>query len=250
MSVALNSQGRYCQAVVSLQTRRGAPGVRSRCCRRQPVVSLATRRANRHAPPAGAPVVAHRLVADRVGLCGSLHVGCGPAGVATAACRRSAVPAAHVFCLRRSRRPNVGREPVRAALLRRHLLANKAASGCVEPDPLEEAHRRRRRRTAAANDRGRAPGGVIDSASVERVIVDSTVMPKAIAHPTDSRLLENSREHLMRFAEQHSLPLRQKYNRVAPRLAAQVGRYAHAKQFKRMRGALRTLRTRVGARAA
>lgn len=54
----------------------------------------------------------------------------------------------------------------------------------------------------------------------------------------------------MRFAEQHSLPLRQKYNRVAPRLAAQVGRYAHAKQFKRMRGALRTLRTRVGARAA
>lgn len=30
------------------------------------------------------------------------------------------------------------------------------------------------------------------------------------------------------------------------RLAAQIGRYAHAKQFKRMRRAVRTLRTRVG----
>jgi len=33
---------------------------------------------------------------------------------------------------------------------------------------------------------------------------------------------------------------------VAPCLAAQIGRYAHAKQFKRMRPAVRTLRTRVG----
>ncbi len=30
------------------------------------------------------------------------------------------------------------------------------------------------------------------------------------------------------------------------RLAAQIGRYAHAKQYKRMRRAVRTLRTRVG----
>lgn len=38
----------------------------------------------------------------------------------------------------------------------------------------------------------------------------------------------------------------QNYNRTAPRVAAQIGRYAHAKQFKRMRRAVRTLRTRVG----
>jgi len=36
------------------------------------------------------------------------------------------------------------------------------------------------------------------------------------------------------------------YNREAPRLAIQVGRYAHAKPFKRMRKSLKTLRTRVG----
>ncbi len=71
-------------------------------------------------------------------------------------------------------------------------------------------------------------------------------MPKAIAHPTDSKLLERSRQHLVKVAHEHGISLRQNYNRIAPRLAAQIGRYAHAKQFKRMKKALRTLRTRVG----
>jgi IS5 family transposase len=88
--------------------------------------------------------------------------------------------------------------------------------------------------------------GVIKASSVKRVIVDTTVMPKAIAHPTDSRLLERCREHLVRAAKRHGLKLRHNYNREAPRLALQIGRYAHAKQYKRMRHALRTLRSRVG----
>jgi IS5 family transposase len=89
-------------------------------------------------------------------------------------------------------------------------------------------------------------GDVVKAASVDCVIVDSTVMPKAIAHPTDSKLLERSRQHLVKVARKHGIALRQNYNRTAPRLAAQIGRYAHAKQFKRMNKALRTLRTRVG----
>jgi transposase, IS5 family len=88
--------------------------------------------------------------------------------------------------------------------------------------------------------------GVIKASSVKRVIVDATVMPKAIAHPTDSRLLERCREHLVKAAARHGLKLRQNYNREAPRLALQIGRYAHAKQYKRMRKTLRTLRSRVG----
>lgn len=89
-------------------------------------------------------------------------------------------------------------------------------------------------------------GGFMKKTSLERVIIDTTVMLKAIAHPTDSRLLEKSRQHLVKAARRHGLSLRQTYSRIAPRLAAQVGRYAHARQFKRMRGALRTLRSRVG----
>ena len=88
--------------------------------------------------------------------------------------------------------------------------------------------------------------GLIKRASLDKVIVDTTVMPKAIAHPTDSRLLERSRQHMVKFAQDHGLSLRQNYNREAPRLATQVGRYAHAKQYKRMRAAIKTLRTRVG----
>ena len=85
---------------------------------------------------------------------------------------------------------------------------------------------------------------VIKPSSVERVIVDTTVMEKAIAYPTDLALLERSREHLVKAARQCSLHLRQDYNREAPRLVRQIGRYAHAKQFRRMRPALRTLRSR------
>jgi transposase, IS5 family len=88
--------------------------------------------------------------------------------------------------------------------------------------------------------------GVIKATSVKRVIVDTTVMEKAIAHPTDSRLLERCREHLVKAAARHGLKPRQNYNREAPRLADQFGRYAHAKQYKRMRKALRTLRSRAG----
>ena len=89
-------------------------------------------------------------------------------------------------------------------------------------------------------------GGIVNKSSVQQVIVDTTVMPKAVAHPTDSRLLDKSRQHLVNAAEDNGLRLRQNYNRVAPRLAAQIGRYAHAKQFKRMHKAVRTLRSRVG----
>jgi IS5 family transposase len=71
-------------------------------------------------------------------------------------------------------------------------------------------------------------------------------MEKAIAYPTDSRLLERCREHLVKAAARHGLKLRQNYNREAPRLASQISRYAHAKQYKRMRKTLRTLRSRVG----
>jgi IS5 family transposase len=87
---------------------------------------------------------------------------------------------------------------------------------------------------------------VIKASSVKRVIVDTTVMEKAIAHPTDSRLLERCREYLVKAAARYGLKLRQNYNRVAPRLSIQIGRYAHAKQFKRMKKALGTLRSRVG----
>jgi transposase, IS5 family len=89
-------------------------------------------------------------------------------------------------------------------------------------------------------------GKVVKEKSFDKVIVDTTVMEKAIAFPTDSQLLEKGRQHLVRLAASLGIALRQNYNREAPRLAAQVARYAHAKQFRRMRAVIKTQRTILG----
>lgn len=89
-------------------------------------------------------------------------------------------------------------------------------------------------------------GKVVKEKSFEKVIVDTTVMEKAVAYPTDGQLLEKGRQHLVRLATSLGITLRQNYNREAPRLAAQVARYAHARQYRRMRAVLRTQRTILG----
>ena len=89
-------------------------------------------------------------------------------------------------------------------------------------------------------------GKVVKAKRFEKIIVDTTVMEKAVAFPTDSRLLERGRQHLVKLAGVLGITLRQNDNREAPRLAAQVGRYAHAQQFRRMKASLKSLRTLVG----
>jgi transposase, IS5 family len=78
------------------------------------------------------------------------------------------------------------------------------------------------------------------------VVVDTTVQPKAIAHPTDARLCHRALEKLVDLAKRNNVPLRQSYLRVAKRAAIMVGRYTHAHQFKRAWRALKFLRTRLG----
>jgi len=78
------------------------------------------------------------------------------------------------------------------------------------------------------------------------VTVDSTVQEKAITYPTDGKLYERCRQHLVRLADQHDLKLRQNYNRKAPCLLMMANRYSHARQMKRQRKALKHLKTLVG----
>ncbi len=88
--------------------------------------------------------------------------------------------------------------------------------------------------------------GIVEKRSLSHLCVDSTVMEKHIEHPTDSGLLEKLRVKLVEFMQQHELSIRQTYSRQGPRVAQQVGRYAHAKPFKRMRRSLRKQCTWVG----
>ena len=80
----------------------------------------------------------------------------------------------------------------------------------------------------------------------ESVTVDSTVQEKAITYPTDGKLYERCRQHLVRLADQHEIPLRQNYNRKAPYCLMMANRYSHAKQMKRKRKMLKQLKTLVG----
>jgi len=88
--------------------------------------------------------------------------------------------------------------------------------------------------------------GALATRDLERVVVDTTVQPKAIAHPTDARLCHRALEKLVDLAQHNNVPLRQSYRRVAKRAAIMVGRYIHAHQFKRARRALKFLRIRLG----
>ena len=92
---------------------------------------------------------------------------------------------------------------------------------------------------------GRASGAVKDE-SLSQVSIDTTVMEKNIAYPTDARLYEKARSKIVALAKEAGIALRQTYARKGPLLAAQVGRYAHARQFKRMRKAVRTLKGYTG----
>jgi transposase, IS5 family len=88
--------------------------------------------------------------------------------------------------------------------------------------------------------------GALATRDLERVVVDTTVQPKAIAHPTDARLCHRALEKLVDLAQRHAVPLRQSYRRVAKRAVIMVGRYTHAHQFKRARRQLKFLRIRLG----
>jgi IS5 family transposase len=57
------------------------------------------------------------------------------------------------------------------------------------------------------------------------------VQPKAVAFPTDAKLMHRARERLVRLAEKLGIELRQSYVRVGKWALIQHQRYAHAKQF-------------------
>jgi IS5 family transposase len=88
--------------------------------------------------------------------------------------------------------------------------------------------------------------GLIKPEELKKVVVDSTVMPKAIAHPTDSKLLETSRDKLVQVAKANGIALRQTFEREGKYLTHKAGRYGHAKQFRRMRKVIKRQGTIVG----
>jgi len=80
----------------------------------------------------------------------------------------------------------------------------------------------------------------------QSVTVDSTVQEKAVTYPTDGKLYERCRQHLVRLSRRYRIKLRQNYDRKAPYLLLMANRYQSAKQMKRKLKALKQLKTLVG----
>ena len=89
-------------------------------------------------------------------------------------------------------------------------------------------------------------GGAVKPEAFERITVDTTVQPKAVAFPTDARLMHKARERLVRLAKEWGVELRQSYARVGRLALMKQGRYAHAKQHNRARREMKRLRTILG----
>lgn len=88
--------------------------------------------------------------------------------------------------------------------------------------------------------------GAAKPSDFSKVIVDTTVQEKAVAFPTDAKLMHRARERLVRLAKKHGVSLRQSCERVGKRTLIAHERYAHARQFKRAKKALRKIRTFLG----
>ena len=69
--------------------------------------------------------------------------------------------------------------------------------------------------------------GAAKPADFSKVIVDTTVQPKAVAFPTDAKLMHRARERLAKLARKTGLDLRQSYARVGKHALIAHQRYAH-----------------------
>jgi IS5 family transposase len=83
-------------------------------------------------------------------------------------------------------------------------------------------------------------------ADLSQAVVDTTVQPKAVAFPTEAKLLHRARERLVKLAKKNGLKLRQSYERVGKLTLIKQQRYAHAHQFNRANKALKKLKTYLG----
>lgn len=87
---------------------------------------------------------------------------------------------------------------------------------------------------------------IIDEASCQTLVADTTVMEKAIAYPTDSRLFKRVQEQRGMLAKAQGISLRQSYEKELTHLKHKAAGYAHARQFKRLKKALKKMATLVG----
>jgi IS5 family transposase len=89
-------------------------------------------------------------------------------------------------------------------------------------------------------------GGAVEDKHLRRVTIDTTIQPKAVTHPTDSKLLHRSIEILARLARRHGVRLRQSYLRVAKRARREAAKLIHSGRPRQAERQVRRLRIWLG----
>jgi IS5 family transposase len=96
--------------------------------------------------------------------------------------------------------------------------------------------------TLAAAERA----GAAEPKHFERVTIDTTVQPKAVTHPTDSKLIHRGVQILGRLARRHGVALRQSYTRVSTHARREVAKLIHRGRRREAERKVSRMRTWLG----
>jgi IS5 family transposase len=82
----------------------------------------------------------------------------------------------------------------------------------------------------------------VSEPELEKTIVDTTVMPKAITYPNDAKLVQRIIERIVKAADHAGLTLKRTFTRVSKKALHQYQRLMHGKRFKKAQRPLKRLR--------
>jgi IS5 family transposase len=88
--------------------------------------------------------------------------------------------------------------------------------------------------------------GAAEPEHFARVTVDTTVQPKAVTHPTDSKLIHRGVEILGRLARRHGIALRQSYTRISACARREVAKLIHRGRHREADRVVSRMRTWLG----
>jgi IS5 family transposase len=82
----------------------------------------------------------------------------------------------------------------------------------------------------------------VTATELEKAIADTTVMPKAITHPNDAKLIQRIIERIVKASDRAGIALKRTFTRVSKRALQDYQRLMHGKRTKKAQRPLRRLR--------
>jgi len=88
--------------------------------------------------------------------------------------------------------------------------------------------------------------GTVNAKSLQRAIIDTTVMEKNITFPTDSKMQYKAIKRLAKMVGDYGISLRQSYTCIGRKRLIKAGRFSHARQMKKANKERKKIKTYLG----